>query len=231
MDARQLFPQPNRSPEGSPANEATSIGERIKTARKNLDLNQADLAKRLNVSQPTVANWESGIHDPRRLVQAKIADALSVPLSWLSQGARSPVESDKHPAAGYLRRILHHVPIISYKNAERIINEKDVDPHEWAEDYIPVTYSGARLFAVFVSDDAVNLAFPPDTLVVIDYTDKNPVEESFCLAIVDGECVLRRWRANPARLEPFSNNPHHETLYIAGNKHIIGSVRVSIRFH
>lgn len=209
----------------------STIGDRIRHARKAINLNQASLADRIGVSQPTVANWESGVHDPRRLMLAKLSDTLGVPLSWLSEGARSTQEQDKHPAAAYLRRYLQHVPLISYDNAGRFVNDTKADPHDWAEDYIPVTYGAARLFAVFVTDDAVNLAFPPDTLVVIDYSDRQPGEGMFCLAMVGGLCVLRRWRAGPACLEPYSSNPDHETLYTNGDCEIIGCVRVSIRFH
>ena len=208
-----------------------TIGDRIRHARKDININQADLAKRVGVSQPTVANWESGVHDPRRLMLAKISDILSVPMSWLAEGARSSFEHDKQPAAAYLRRYLQHVPVISYENAKRFANVGDNDPHEWAEDYIPVTYGAARLFAVFVTDDSVNHVFAPDTLVVIDYSDRKPRDGNFCLAMVDGQSAIRRWRPDPARLEPYSNNPEYETIYSEGPFQIIGSVRVSIRFH
>ncbi|MCI5046789.1 MAG: helix-turn-helix domain-containing protein, partial [Aquisalinus sp.] len=51
----------------SPETES-AIGARIRLSRKMKGLNQADLATRLGVSQPTVANWESGVHDPRQLM-------------------------------------------------------------------------------------------------------------------------------------------------------------------
>ncbi len=208
-----------------------TIGDRIRHARKDINLNQADLAVRVGVSQPTVANWESGVHDPRRLMLAKLSETLSVPLSWLAEGARSQNEQDKHPAAAYLRRYLQHVPVISYENAGRFANSSDTDPHDCAEDYIPVTYGAARLFAIFVTDDSVNLTFTPDSLVVIDYSDRRPNDGSFCLVMVDGFSVLRRWRSDPPRLEPHSTNRDHEILYNYEEFQIIGTARVSIRFH
>ena len=48
----------------------STIGDRIRQARKAAGLNQAGLAARIGVSQPAVANWESGVHDPRRLMLA-----------------------------------------------------------------------------------------------------------------------------------------------------------------
>ena len=63
-----------------------SIGERIRQARKSRGMSQSDLAVRVGVSQPAIANWESGVHDPRRLTLAKLADALDAPLDWLAAG-------------------------------------------------------------------------------------------------------------------------------------------------
>ena len=98
----------------------TTIGERIRQARKALGLNQAELALRLGVSQPAVANWESGIHDPRRLMLAKLAEALNAPLEYLAQGARSLAERDKTAGAAYLRRSIRHTPVISFAAAIRM---------------------------------------------------------------------------------------------------------------
>ena len=210
---------------------ARSIGDRIKQARKAHGLSQADLARRLGVSQPAIANWESGIHDPRRLMLAKLADVLEAPLDWLAAGDRSAVESDKHAGAAYIRRPLQHVPVISFRAAALLAQDMTADPHAMAEDYIPVTAGSSKLFAVFLNDPAVNLAFLPDTLVVVDYSDRLPGDGDYCLAHIHETPTLRRWRALPARLEPFSSEPGHEAIPMTPDISIIGCVRVSIRIH
>jgi len=211
--------------------EAGAIGERIKQARKSLSMNQSDLARRLGVSQPAVANWEAGVHDPRPLMLVKIAEALDVPLAWLAEGQRSGVETDKQPAAAYLRRPLKHVPVISLSAAARLLHDPEVDPHAYAEDYIPVTAGAGRLFALFMNDEAVNLAFPRDTLVVFDAADRAPAEGRFFLVEVAGRPLLRLWREAPMRLEPYSSHPAQETIYLDGAEGVVGAARVSIRFH
>lgn len=213
------------------AEDRGSIGERIKQARKTLSLSQSDLALRLGVSQPAVANWETGVHDPRPLMLAKLAEVLGVTLGWLADGHRSQIERDKHPAAAYLRRPLRHVPVINFQAAARLLRDREADPHEFAEDYIPITAGAGRLFGLFIADDAVNLAFPRDTLVVIDATDRTPVDGGFFLVLVRGTPVLRVWRDSPIRLEPYSSHPSHETLYLDDADGVIGAARVSIRFH
>ena len=60
-----------------------NIGERIKEARLNTKMTQDDLAKELNVSRSTVANWESGRNNPDVESLIKIADILNVPIKSL----------------------------------------------------------------------------------------------------------------------------------------------------
>ncbi len=208
-----------------------SIGERIRSTRKSLNLNQANLALRVGVSQPAIANWESGIHDPRRLMMAKLAEALGVSAEWLAEGARSEVERDKQPAAAYLRRPVQHVPVIGLHDAARLLSDVDADPHATAEDYISVTFGSSKLFAIFVTDNAVDLVFPKNTLVVIDYGDRRPLDGGYCLAAVGAIPILRRWKESPSRLEPCSSDPDHETVYMRDAALIIGCARVSIRVH
>jgi len=210
---------------------ARSIGERIRKARKTRGLSQADLALRIGVSQPAIANWESGIHDPRRLTLAKLADALQTSLEWLAAGDRSAFETDKHGAAAYIRRPLQHVPVISNRAAALLGRDITADPHAMAEDYIPVTAGASKLFAVFANDEAVDLVFPSGALVVIDYADRSPNERSFCMASIAGTPVIRRWRNAPRRLEPASSNPEISAIDVDHAVSIIGCVRLSIRIH
>ena len=211
--------------------EPIALGDRIRDARKKIGMSQIDLAKRVGVTQPAVANWESGVHDPRRLMIAKIADALDVSTDWLAGGARSVAEADKHPAAAYIRRPLQHTPVISFAEAARLLVDPEADPHAVAEDYIPVTSGAEKLFALFVNDDAIDLAFPKDTLVVIDYGDRNPADGAFGLFLLDGPPIIRRWRAFPRRLEPASSSEAFGPIYFDAPPRIIGCVRVSIRIH
>ncbi|GGD08104.1 helix-turn-helix domain-containing protein [Aquisalinus flavus] len=229
--ARYAYPNQN-APEPAAEGDVGSIGARIKSARKTIGLNQADLALRLGVSQPTVANWETGVHDPRQLMLAKLAEALHVNLGWLASGERSMAERDKHPAAAYLRRAIHHVPVIPYAETVRMLEHENFDPHEIATDYIPVTSGSERMFGFFSADAAMNLAFPSNTLVVIDYNHRVPADSDIVLIRrEDGSPLLRRWRKEPSRLEPYSSDPNHETLYVDRLTDIIGTVTVSIRFH
>ncbi len=208
-----------------------SIGDRIRVTRKARNLSQAELAARLGVTQPAIANWESGVHDPRRVMLAKLAETLDVSLDWLASGARSALEADKHPAAAYLRRPMHHAPVITFQDAARFLDDMKADPHSFAEDYIPVTSGSDKVFALIVTDDEMRLVFPQGTLVVIDYADRSPADGAFCLALAREGAVIRRWRRNPDRLEVCNGEKNPKAQLVASPSVIIGCARISIRVH
>ena len=61
-----------------------TIGERIKTARKQSGMTQQELAEKLEISYVGVSQWESGRRTPKRSTLERIAVALDVPLSYLT---------------------------------------------------------------------------------------------------------------------------------------------------
>jgi transcriptional regulator with XRE-family HTH domain len=211
--------------------EPRSIGDRLRYARKLRGLNQAGLAERVGVSQPSVANWESGVHDPRRVMLAKIADVLGVSPEWLASGDRSAAETDKQPAAAYLRRALRHAPVIAFEDTIWFSDDQGADPHAIALDYIPITSGAEKVFAFFVDDEAMDRAFPKNTLIVVDYGDRKPADGAFVLFSVGGSPLVRRWREAPARLEPVSESNVYGPVFLDGAPAVIGCVRVAIRFH
>ena len=196
--------------EAAPRRQQT-IGQRIRASRRAVGLNQTDLAERLGVTQPTVANWEAGVHDPRQLMLAKLAEALSVSLGWLAGGERSDSERDASAAAPYVRRSLRHVPVLTARSAARVASE-GLDPHDAATDYVPVTYGGGRLAAVFLPQDAVPEGHMGDTLFVADYDRRQPAKGETVLVLSETGVAARLWPT-------------------AAEERPIGTVIASIRFH
>ena len=150
---------------------------------------------------------------------------------WRASGVGAEAEADKHPAAAHSRRPLRHTPVISFADAARLYANAAADPHEAAEDYIPVTSGAEKIFAVFVDDEAIDLAFPKNTIAVIDYADRRPADGSFGLFLHEEGPVIRRLRDDPLRLEPATTNPSYGPIYLDAPPKVIGCVRVSIRIH
>lgn len=211
-----------------------AIGARVRAARLKAGLSQTALAERVGVSQPAVAAWETGAYDPRRVVIARLADSLSVSPDWLARGRRSPMERDKHAAAVYLRRPLVHTPVISMADAVRLAGDEDIGPHRFAEDYIPVTSASDQVFAVFTDEPCMGGAFLPNMLVVVDYGDRHPADGRYCLALIDDQARIRRWRADGPDggpvLQTVPPGGHTPEAIPAAGITIIGCVRLAVHF-
>lgn len=84
---------PNEHPnEQSHAPSKPTIGERIKSARKEAGLLQEEVAEHFNVSQPAYQAWESGRRNPKKETLQKLADYFNVSYAYLA-GVESPLES------------------------------------------------------------------------------------------------------------------------------------------
>ena len=59
---------------------------RIKEARKALGWSQAELARRMFVTQPSVAAWELGLKAPHMKNMPRLAMQLGVSFEWLTTG-------------------------------------------------------------------------------------------------------------------------------------------------
>lgn len=71
------------------------MDERIKKARQALGWSQGELARRMYVSQPSVADWESGRKAPHTKNLVRLAVLLGVSLEWLTTG-RGKMQADEH---------------------------------------------------------------------------------------------------------------------------------------
>lgn len=65
------------------------MGDRLRKAREEAGLSQAELAVRIGISRNTVGNHEIGVGErgPQRVVLLAWAAATGVPVEWLQTGA------------------------------------------------------------------------------------------------------------------------------------------------
>lgn len=155
-----------------PITDVNTIGERLKWARAQRGLTQAQLAKRVGVSQGSVANAEAGTRGrPRDLLG--LAQALNASPNWLETGhgewqADSPNVSFLKPAG--------KVPLISWAAAEAWVDVQNrlqpVEADQWVDVFD--TQPGEDAFALLVSGDSMTSplagshSFPNGTIIVVD---------------------------------------------------------------
>jgi len=205
------------------------IGGRIRRARKSAGLSQADLAAHVDVSQPTVANWELGAHDPRRGVLEKVAEALGVSAHWLSYGEGMDPDDGGLGAADYFRTPIAHVPVIAWSDVSALAHDPAFDPVAAASRFIPWASTRRRLFALAVEDPAMDREFPTGSLVIIDCAERAAFDGGIFLFRLGGRWLLRRWRDAPARIEPCSNEPQHDPVFLTEAAAITGRAVASLR--
>lgn len=78
-----------------------TMGDRLRKAREDAGLSQAELADRIGISRNTVGNAEIGDRTPLLVTLRAWADVTSVPVEWLQTGRTTPAPP---PAARRPRR-------------------------------------------------------------------------------------------------------------------------------
>lgn len=78
--------------EQSHAPSEPTIGERLKSARKEAGLLQEEVAEHFNITQQAYQVWESGRRNPKKETLQKLADYFNVSYAYLA-GVESPLES------------------------------------------------------------------------------------------------------------------------------------------
>ena len=65
-----------------------SLGNKIATARKKINLSQADLAQQVSISSQAVGKWERGESMPDITTLNRLADIFGVDLNYFSDSAQ-----------------------------------------------------------------------------------------------------------------------------------------------
>jgi DNA-binding XRE family transcriptional regulator/phage repressor protein C with HTH and peptisase S24 domain len=66
-----------------------AMGERIRRARKSLNLTQQEFAERLQVTQPTVHRWEKGFYDPDESALQRLSAMTDLPPAFFRYGEQA----------------------------------------------------------------------------------------------------------------------------------------------
>jgi transcriptional regulator with XRE-family HTH domain len=83
-----------------------AFAERIKLARKALDLTQEGLAEALGISHVSIYNWETGDRSPSKANLQKIATLLGKPVAWFFEDHLQPLEAVARPENNTEQRLL-----------------------------------------------------------------------------------------------------------------------------
>ena len=157
-----------------------SFGAKLKLARLEQGLSQAELAALCTVSQPTVASWERDSHAPRRLTLVRIAAALGLTPAFFTED--SP--PDALPLDGPR---LMQVPVLDWPVRYAALSSAPV------RRYLPIGTSALRPIALPLEDISMNALGPLGSLIVIDIAEGEIGDGQIALlAQPGGVPILRR---------------------------------------
>lgn len=180
--------------------EAKTIGERIRKMRKERNLTQQDLARKLkDVSHVAISQWESNTTKPNAENLYELSTLFGCDFGWLLKGG----DGDATNAKLILNISAVQIPILRYED----IIEFDV-AHPFIQttgEYIMTDIqSSASTFALKLKGDSMIPAFSDGDMIIIDPLEK-PEPGEFVLAQVGKDILFRKYRID--NLDKFSLQP------------------------
>ena len=70
-----------------------NLGERILALRRERNISQADLARRLDVSRQAVSKWEKGLSSPDTVKLIQLAEVFDIEVEYLATGIKPEPKS------------------------------------------------------------------------------------------------------------------------------------------
>lgn len=177
------------------------FNERLKALRAKAGISQAEIAKKIYISQPAYAKYEIGTSTPNPETLAAIANILNVSIDYLL--GKTP-EATK---AGYIRipvlgRVAAGIPIDAI---EEIIDWEDISADMAA--------GGAEYFGLQIKGNSMEPKISDGDIVIVR---KQPDVESGEIAVVlvnGDDATVKRIKKSAAGITLIANNPAYDPMF------------------
>lgn len=195
-----------------------TIGERLREARENKEMDQVTLADKAGVVARTLQRWEKGEQVPDGVSITRLAKATGVQASWLLTGEGDMYAVPSRPENMYIlpgssrrRNRLVDLPLISAVPAGKVATLFHPD---YADDYVTVDdIKDPQAFALKVKGNSMATRIEDGDVVVV-----SPQQEArsgdVCVVRVNGEDTLKKvkFEGNYIHLIPF--NPEFDPVVV-----------------
>jgi SOS-response transcriptional repressor LexA len=166
-----------------------------------------------------------------KVSQTELAKIAGLPsqsaVSNLFKGKRRLRMDERAKIAAYLgieeEPNIHWVPLIGLASAGAWAEATQVSGKS-----IPIMrrVAGPRAFAVTIKGDSMNLLLPEGGYAIVD-PDQTSLYAGKVYVLENADCdtTVKRYKGDPARFEPVSNNPDHQPLDLSETQfRVIGRV-------
>jgi SOS-response transcriptional repressor LexA len=211
-----LLPKHLTGAHKTPGADYSTIGQRIRRARKAAELTQAQVADGLGVSRVSVTQWESGTTTPEREHVRRLAALLNTTPENLEFGLDVSPEKRLH---------FRRVPLIQWS----VVNKNPTSiasAIRASNEAIPCPVEcGPQTFALPVRGLSMAGSFREGEYIFVD-PDVLPTHRRFVVAVHNGEPVLRQYIDEGASRYLVASNPDipSRILAIDADTQIVGTV-------
>jgi repressor LexA len=196
----------------------TTIGERLRSARENKEMDQASLAEKGGIVTRTLQRWEKGEQVPDGVSITRLARATGVQASWLLTGEGEMYQLPSRPEnvyslPGTTRRRLKTVdlPLISAVPAGKVATLFHPD---YVDDYVTVDdVKDPQAFALKVKGNSMSPRIEDGDVVIV-----SPQQEArsgdICVARVNGEDTLKKVKFEGNYIHLIPLNPEFDPITV-----------------
>jgi repressor LexA len=196
----------------------TTIGERLRTARENKEMDQASLAVKAGIVTRTLQRWEKGEQVPDGVAITRLARATSVQANWLLTGEGEMYVVPSRPENVYSlpgsnRRRVKTVdlPLISAVPAGKVATLFHPD---YVDDYVTVDdVKDPQAFALKVKGNSMSPRIEDGDVVIV-----SPQQEArsgdICVARVNGEDTLKKVKFEGNYIHLIPLNPEFDPVTV-----------------
>jgi SOS-response transcriptional repressor LexA len=195
----------------------------LKAAMARSGVGPTKLADLIDTSKQNVTRWAAGhlkltVHWPN-----KIAPHLSTTAAKLLQVDQQ--EAARQVKAKRAKAI--EVPLVSWVAAGRLHRQDGVKPADIEKYILADLNPRGDWIALEVEGDSMDLVARDGAIIFVDRKDERLRNDDFYVfTLEDGSTTFKRYRTGkPPRLQPYSSNPDHETIYASEGLKIVGRVK------
>lgn len=206
-----------------------TIHSRIKQARTNKGLTQAELAEKLNISITAIQLWENKDETkataPKRKRLEEVAKILGVTVTWLYTGENF-IQTDENPkltenpspSDGYKKVMIYTIDLSkNHENIKWVLSEFE-EPllinNNWfrSKNLIPDDLRAMRVKGNSMAPNLEN-----NDIIIINTNDVEPVDDETYAIIYNKHFFIRQIRQTVDGINLISSNSDYETIKISFN--------------
>ena len=177
----------------------------LKKARKNKGLTQAEVAKKLYLSQAAYSKYETGASSPNPETLSRIAEVLEVSVSDLL-GKRGGVARPGFVRVPVLGSVAAGIPI---EAIEDVIDYEDLDAD---------VFGGGEYFGLQVKGHSMEPKISDGDVVIVRRQEDVESGEIAVVLVNGDEATVKRIKKAPAGVTLIPSNPAYEPIFYTNDE-------------